>query len=272
MTTGEQPRHLVTAIIQSHGMYNGKPKTDIDVPAWGLRHPLPLYNVNPEVQALPIGPPVRLLLRGDRCKEDKDPTKMFNWFWSVEEIAADQTIPAIPADPGGAPAPTGPAPAGPMPQPMNGHDIRDRNIGRQVALKAAVDTVGILAGVNPALVEEIGGAMDATVLKLADEFAAWIAEPPPAAPAPATAAEPQREPVQDDRRENGGSFDWDKFWGPLRQQGIKAGEVSKLLGGPARERLGPWMQEMGIENVRTALDEIMARLRKPEGKEGLGWD
>ena len=127
MTTQSAERILrtVQATVAGHEIYNGKPTIKLTIPAWGSQYPTVLYNATPEQQILlPMGATLNVILEQNRLREGKDPTKMFNYFWSFIGISDGPPDPGISAATGVSQV------------------SRERSIQRQVALKAAVKVRG----------------------------------------------------------------------------------------------------------------------------------
>lgn len=174
-TEAEQKRRrTVTATVLTHGVHNGRPKTDLDIPEFGSKYPIPIYGMPPEmVPKLPVGQTRRVILQADRLKDGADPAKIWNYFFSVVDLDPDQTIPMPDPLPDMAPAPEqqhevdNPNPPQ-RPAAKSGYEAtqaaKDRSIQRQVALKAAVDfCVG-------------HGSNSDSVMPIAQAFFDWLAE------------------------------------------------------------------------------------------------
>ena len=101
--------YIVEAEVAGHSVYNGKPTTQLNIPAWRGKFPTTLYNVEPEIQdVLPIGETVAVELVADKLKDDKAGDKPWDYFWSFVRRADLSEVTAQPqARPqgGGAPGP-----------------------------------------------------------------------------------------------------------------------------------------------------------------------
>tara|TARA_Y100000310_G_scaffold34845_1_gene32990 strand:+ start:351 stop:965 length:615 start_codon:yes stop_codon:yes gene_type:complete len=184
----------VTATVAGHELYKDKPMTKLHVPGWTRDYPLNLYNVDPAVQGqMPMGATLNIILERSNLKKDKDPQYPTSWFWNL--IGPTDA----PATPPSAPPLAQRTAAAPMPPQQSFVDreaVRDRNIARQVALKAAVDWLS-----NPLQINKDPGLLD--VVGAAEAFYAFIAAPDVPSPAQqpqphatVTTAAPAGEPEQ----------------------------------------------------------------------------
>ena len=165
--------YVVEAKVVTHGQHNGKPMTQLEIPAWGSQYPTTLYNVDTQTQALlPLGQTLKVELMADKLKADKDPDRAWNFFWSFVRVAGADEPTAQPART----SVRANAPAAPL---LGLGLDKDTQIRRAVALKAAVDAMA-----QDQTVTGLSARLD-DILAAADRFDEWLnATPPPPVPPP----------------------------------------------------------------------------------------
>lgn len=182
---------VVQATVQGHELWNGKPLTKLDVPAWGSKYPISLYGTTPEQQEiLPKGETLWVELEADKLKDERDGSKPWDFYWSFVRKLSDEEAALV--KPAGAaskqdvqqpqeeprPEQEEQQPEQEQPQPWQvrkaearqaaGYSAQDKDtaIRRAVALKAAVDLHGSGKGYE--------GSDLADVLVVADRFEQWL--------------------------------------------------------------------------------------------------
>ena len=159
--------------VLGHELHNSKEVTKLDIPEWGTKFSIPLYNVQKRHRdQMPIGATLSMILEADKLKTDKDgnpkdPNKPYNYFWSIVDIGGTNGT-----SPESSPEPSKPS----KPQVPSIQATRDRDIQRQVALKVAVQLYqNEIAGTAiSSLARE--QAIREDVLMTANRFLDWLTE------------------------------------------------------------------------------------------------
>lgn len=156
--TDKPTKHVIGDIKTVAATVNpsGEPrwKMDVNIPDISPKYATPLYIDRKDGVPGPDPGKYEFHLEQAKLKDGKDGSKSWDYYYNVIEFAPHSGRPVS-------------RPAGTQPSPMGGiteSEIRDINIRRQVALKAAVD---FTAGNLDAGIED--------VLVFADKFVAWLA-------------------------------------------------------------------------------------------------
>ena len=131
MTTGE--KLTFNCVVKSKAEEADGYKLELDIAQFRTKFPTVIYRIDPETaDTLEIGNSYQLVLERQNPKRnqdgsDKDPSKLYNWWWGLDSVASGPVSQVFP-----------PEPQVGTQKPL-AIDATGMSIQRQVALKAAVE-------------------------------------------------------------------------------------------------------------------------------------
>jgi len=135
MTTGE--KLTFNCVVKSKAEEADGYKLELDIAQFRTKFPTVIYRIDPETaDTLEIGNSYQLVLERQNPKRnqdgsDKDPSKLYNWWWGLDSVASGPVSQVLP-----------PEPQVGTQKPL-AIDATGMSIQRQVALKAAVEWCGL---------------------------------------------------------------------------------------------------------------------------------